>query len=112
MGWQGVSLAHRVAAQVTQEAEMAMRRRQVDGTDYLPDLEKKLDQNQREMVDEVITPHSTKLNEVLGANHKITASYPAHTDPQMPIRGSGPVVWNRAYSFQPKGPAYLDGSDR
>jgi hypothetical protein len=91
---------------------MVMRKRQVDGTNYLPDLEKKLDHNQQEMVDEVITPHSTKLNEMIDAQHKITASYPAHTDPQMPIRGRGPVVWNSAYEFQPKGPSYLDGSDR
>jgi hypothetical protein len=84
-----------------------MRRRQPVGTKYDADLDNTLDANQNDIVDTLITPH-VKLNEMRGAQHKITASYPAHHDPQMPIRGKGPIVWSRAYAFQPKGPSYLD----
>lgn len=91
---------------------MAMRRSQKVGTKYDGRLDAVLDNNQDSLVNELITPHSYKLNETLGAKHKIVASYPAHTDPQMPVRGRGRIVWNSAYTFQPKGPSYLDGSDR
>jgi hypothetical protein len=85
-----------------------MRRSQKVGTKYDPQVDAALDKNQNDLVDELITPHSTKLNEMLGCSHKIVASYPAHTDPQMPIRGQGAVVWNNSYDFQAHGPTYLD----
>lgn len=84
-----------------------MRRKQMVGTKYDGDIDAKLDRNQNQLVDALITPH-VRLPERGGAIHKIVASYPAHHDPQMPIRGSGPIVWNRAYEFQAHGPSFLD----
>lgn len=85
-----------------------MRRSQKVGTKYDAALDRKLDNNQDAMVDELITPHSTRLNEILGPKHQIVASYAAHHDPQMPVRSKGPIVWNRAYEFQSHGPSFLD----
>jgi hypothetical protein len=88
-----------------------MRRKQVDGTDYVPELENKLDTNQVDLVDELITPHSTKLNEILGASHRIVSKIPAYEPEAQPVQARGRIVWSKAYSFQQKGPSYLDPTD-
>lgn len=85
-----------------------MRKREQDGTRYTPDLERKLDANQKDMVDEVITPHSYQLTEMLGAQHRITSKVAAYTPDAQPVQARGRICWNRAYSFQAKGPSYLD----
>lgn len=88
-----------------------MRKREQDGTRYEPAMERALDANQKSMVDEVITPHSTRLNEMLGAQHRITSVVPAYEPDAQPVQGRGRIVWNKAYSFQAKGPSYLDPTD-
>lgn len=85
-----------------------MDRKQPAGTKLMPEMDRKLDANQSALVDELITPHSTKLNEILGCQHKITANYPAHNDQEQPVQARGRIVWNRAYAFQPHGPSYID----
>jgi hypothetical protein len=87
---------------------MTMRRKQVAGSKYMPGLDKALDNNQDSLVDELITPHSTRLNEMLGCQHRITAKYPAHQVDAQPTQARGRIVWNEAYAFQPHGPSYLD----
>lgn len=84
-----------------------MRKSQKVGTKYEPDVDKALDRNQASLVDELTTPH-TRINEMLGAKHKIVSSVPAHEPDAQPVQGSGKIVWNRAYSFQAHGPSYLD----
>lgn len=89
-----------------------MRKSQKVGTKYDPKLDASLDRNQKAMADELTTPHSTRLNEMLGAKHQIVASYPAYEHDAQPVQARGRICWNKAYSFQPKGPSYLDGTDR
>lgn len=88
-----------------------MRRSQRVGTKYEPGLDKALDRNQDSLIDELITPH-TRISEMLGAKHKIVSSVPAYTPDAQPVQARGKIVWNKAYSFQAKGPSYLDGTDR
>lgn len=85
-----------------------MRRQQRIGTKYVSELDNYLDQNQKDLVDQLITPHSTKLNEVLGVGHKICSKVPATNPEAQPVQARGHIVWSRAYSFQAKGPSYLD----
>lgn len=87
-----------------------MRRSQRVGTKYMPELDAKLDRNQDDLIDTLLTPH-TKIPETLGAKCKIVSSYPAHVPDAQPVQARGRIVWNKAYSFQPKGPSYLDGTD-
>jgi hypothetical protein len=79
----------------------------MDGTSYVPTLDAQLSTNQDDMVDAVITPHP-KMEERLGAACKITSVVPAHEPDAQPVQARGRIVWNRAYSFQPHGPSYLD----
>ena len=85
-----------------------MRRSQRVGTKYEPELDNYLDQNQNDLVDELITPHSYQLNEMLGSQHKIVSSVPAYNPEAQPVQARGRIVWNRAYSFQAHGPSFLD----
>jgi hypothetical protein len=85
-----------------------VRRKQVDGTNYDPDVDRQLNANQHDIVSELITPHSTRLNEMLGAQHRITSVVAAHEPDAQPVQARGRIVWNKAYSFQPHGPSYLD----
>lgn len=84
-----------------------MRRAQRVGTKYDGDLDDKLNANQNALVDGLTTPH-VRLPERLGAKHKIVAAYPAHEPDAQPVQARGKIVWNKAYSFQPHGPTYLD----
>lgn len=88
-----------------------MRKSQRVGTKYDPEVDRALDANQNDIIDELITPH-TRLPEMLGAKHKIVCSYPATTPDAQPVQARGRVVWNNAYSFQPRGPSYLDGASK
>lgn len=88
-----------------------MRRKQMDGTNYEPALDAALVANQADMVDELTTPHSTRLNEMIGSSKKIVCSVPAYNQEAQPVQARGKIVWNKAYSFQPKGPSYLDGTN-
>lgn len=85
-----------------------MRKREMVGTKYMPQLDHKLDANQNDIVDDLITPHSTRLTEMLGPQHRITCTVPAHEPDAQPVQARGRVVWNKAYQFQPHGPSYLD----
>jgi hypothetical protein len=84
-----------------------MERKQPVGTKDMPELDNALDANQEVMVDELITPH-VKMPERGGAIHKIVASYPAQEQERQPTQARGHVVWSDAYSFQRRGPSYLD----
>lgn len=85
-----------------------MRRSQKVGTKYEPELDNYLDQNQKDLVDALITPHSYQLNEMLGSSHKICSSVPAYNPEAQPTQARGRIVWNKAYSFQAHGPSFLD----
>lgn len=87
-----------------------MRKKEVTGTRYDAQVDKELDANQQDLVDEVTKPHSYVLPENVtgGGVHKICASYPAHNDQAQAVQARGRIVWNRAYKFQPHGPSYLD----
>lgn len=87
-----------------------MRKSQRVGTKYMPELDAKLDKNQDQLVDELITPH-VRMPETLGAKHKIVSSYPVKQETQ-PVQARGRIVWSNAYSFQPRGPSYLDGASK
>lgn len=89
-----------------------MRKSQKVGTKYDADVDAALDRNQKALADELITPHSTRLNEMIASPHKIVSSYPAHEPDAQPVQARGRICWNRAYTFQPRGPSYLDGTDR
>jgi hypothetical protein len=84
-----------------------VRKSQRVGTKYMPELDHKLDTNQTDIIDELVTPHP-KMNETKGAKHKIVASYPAYEHDAQPTQARGGIVWNKAYDFQAKGPSYLD----
>jgi hypothetical protein len=84
-----------------------MRKAQRVGTKYDPAVDKALDRNQESIVDELTTPH-VRLPEKLGAKHRIVSSVPSHEPDAQPVQGRGRIVWNKAYSFQPHGPSYLD----
>lgn len=85
-----------------------MRKQQRAGTKYLPELDNALDENQRDLVDTLIHPHSTRLNEMIGAQHRITSVVPAYEPDAQPVQARGRIVWSKAYAFQPHGPSYLD----
>ena len=87
-----------------------MRKAEHVGTKYDTSLDSAIDKNQQDMVDEVTTPHSYKLDEFVtgGGVHKICASVPAYNVEAQPVQARGGVVWNKAYSFQAHGPSYLD----
>lgn len=85
-----------------------MRRSQRVGTKYDPALDSALDANQADMVDELTTPHSARLNEMIGSSKKIVSSIPAYNPEAQPVQHRGRIVWNKAYSFQAHGPSYLD----
>lgn len=84
-----------------------MRKKQMAGTKYLAPLDKALDRNQSDLVDELITPH-VRLPERGGATCKIVSSVPAYEPDAQPTQARGRIVWNKAYVFQPHGPSYLD----
>lgn len=86
-----------------------MRKSQRVGTKYDPALDRALDKNQGDIIDELITPH-TRINEMMGAKHAIVCSVPAHTPDAQPVQARGRIVWNKAYAFQARGPSYLDGA--
>jgi len=85
-----------------------MRKSQRVGTKYDPELDNYLDQNQKDLVDELITPHSYQLREMIGSQKKICSSVPAYNPDAQPTQARGRIVWNRAYSFQAHGPSFLD----
>ena len=85
-----------------------MRKSERVGTKYDPRLDAAIDSNQQDLVDEVTTPHSYQLNEMLGSSHKICSSVPAYQVDAQPTQARGGIVWNSAYRFAPKGPSYLD----
>ena len=87
-----------------------MRKAEHTGTKYDTALDRKLDNNQQSMVDEVTQPHSYKLDEYVtgGGVSKICASVPAYQVEAQPVQARGGVVWNKAYSFQAHAPSYLD----
>ena len=85
---------------------MTLRRSEKVGTKYDPVLDTKLDRNQSDMVDALTTPHD-RIPETLGGA-KIRSTVPAYTPDAQPVQARGRIVWNRAYSFQPHGPSYLD----
>ena len=89
-----------------------MRRKQMDGTSYDPSMESHLDQNQNDMVDALTMPHPNRMTEMIGNPHKIVSSVPAYNVEAQPVQARGRIVWNNAYTFQAKGPSFLDGSDR
>lgn len=74
---------------------------------YAPKLTEKVDHNQMELVDELLTPRP-KLPERGGAINKIVSSYPAYNVEAQPVQARGRIVWSKAYSFQAKGPSYLE----
>lgn len=88
---------------------MTMRRKQIAGTKYDTKLDHALDVNQNALVDAITKPH-VRIPETLGPTHKIVASYPAHDPGAQPVQARGRIVWNRAYTFQERGPSYLDGA--
>lgn len=83
-----------------------MRRKQMAGTKYMPGLDAKLDANQDDLVNELLTPH-TRIPETLGGA-KIRSTVPAYIPDAQPVQARGRIVWNRAYAFQPHGPSYVD----
>ena len=85
-----------------------MRRQERVGTKYDSELDESLDANQRDIADELLTPHSTRLNEYIGSSKKIVSSVPAYEPDAQAVQARGRIVWNRAYSFQAHGPSYLD----
>ena len=85
-----------------------MRKKQRSGTKYIPELDQKLDANQADMVDTLIHPHSYRLTEMLGPQHRITSVVPAYNPEAQPTQARGHIVWNNAYRFQAHGPSYLD----
>jgi hypothetical protein len=89
-----------------------MRKTEANGVNYMGPLADAVDHNQHEIVDDLITPHSTQLNEILGPQHRITSKVPAYNEQAQPVQARGRICWNKAYNFQQKGPSYLDGSDR
>jgi hypothetical protein len=86
---------------------MTLRHKEYVGTKYSPELDHQLDRNQADIVDELTTPHA-RIPEMLGAKHRIVCSVPAHTPDAQPVQARGRIVWSRAYSFQARGPSYLD----
>lgn len=87
-----------------------MRRAQRVGTKYDGRLDAAIDANQQDLVDEVTTPHSYKLDEFVtgGGVSKICSTVPAYNVEAQPTQARGGVVWNRAYKFQAHAPSYLD----
>lgn len=87
-----------------------MRRKNVAGYKYDKDLNAQIDANQKDIVDELIHPHSTRLDEIIGPCFQIRSKIPAQ-DPAVyaqPVSARGRIVWNRAYSYQAGVPSYLD----
>jgi hypothetical protein len=78
----------------------------VVGTKLIHQLDNEVDRNQNDIVNTLLTPHSTN-GETKGAKHRIVASYPVHQETQ-PVQARGHPIWNKAYDFQSKGPSYLD----
>lgn len=87
-----------------------MRKKEMAGTKYDDRLDAAIDKNQQDMVDLVTEPHSYKLDEFVtgGGAHKICSTVPAYNVEAQPTQARGGIVWNKAYSFQPHGPSYLD----
>jgi hypothetical protein len=85
---------------------MTLRRSEKVGTKYSPELDHQLDRNQADIVDELITPHD-RIPEMLGGA-KIRSRVPAYTPDAQPVQARGRIVWSRAYTFQARGPSYLD----
>lgn len=85
-----------------------MRMKEMDGTNYEGDLSKAIDRNQKSIVDELITPHSTQLSEMICSPHKIVSKIPAHVPEAQAVQARGRICWNKAYDFQTHGPSYLD----
>ena len=85
-----------------------MRKSEKVGTKYDSDLDAKIDANQQSLVDDLTHPHSYKLDEDVHPAHKICASYPNYQVDAQPVQARGRIVWNKAYSFQPHGPSFLD----
>lgn len=88
-----------------------MRRNQRVGTKYDASLDDKLDANQTDLVNTLLTPREPYLGETRGATQRIVCSYPVIQETQ-PVQARGRIVWNSAYTFQPKGPSYLDGTSK
>jgi hypothetical protein len=89
-----------------------MRKSQRVGTKYMPELDHKLDANQSDIVDTLLTPREPYLGETMGAKHKIVCSYPASVPDAQPVQARGRIVWNKSYAFQKGGPSYLDGASK
>lgn len=86
---------------------MTIRHKTDNGTRYDGRLQGELSRNQSDMVDALTTPH-VRLPETLGAKHSIVSTVPAYTPDSQPVQARGRICWNRAYTFQPRGPSYLD----
>lgn len=84
-----------------------MRRKQLTGSRYDDQLANALDENQNGIVDALTTPNP-RIPENGGAAHRIVAAYPAYEHDAQPVQARGRIVWNKAYSFQPHGPSFLD----
>lgn len=89
-----------------------MRKKEQTGTDYDPALTQKLYQNQNDITNTLTEPNPNRMSEMIGNPHKIVSSVPAYNPEAQPTQARGKIVWNNAYSFQSKGPSYLDGTDR
>jgi hypothetical protein len=85
-----------------------MRKKQYVGSNYDTRLETSIDRSQIDLVDELTTPHSYKLNEYIGSSRKIVSTVPAQNPEAQPTQARGGIVWSRAYTFQPHAPSYLD----
>ena len=66
-----------------------MRRQERVGTKYDSELDESLDANQRDIADELLTPHSTRLNEYIGSSKKIVSSVPAYEQCKLVAVSSG-----------------------
>lgn len=89
-----------------------MRKKEHTGTDYDPELTRELKTNQDDIFNSLTNPNPNRMNEMIGNPHKIVSSVAAYNVEAQPVQARGKIVWNNAYSFQSKGPSYLDGTDR
>lgn len=71
-----------------------MRKQEDNGVKtYAPTLDSVLDGNARSITDELITPHP-KINETMGAQHKVTHTRPGYSEAPQPTIARGRPVAN------------------
>jgi hypothetical protein len=85
-----------------------VRKHEDNGDRYMPKLSDQADRNQKDLVDDLITPHSTQLSEMIASPHKIVSSIPAYEPEVQAVQARGRICWSKAYDFQSHGPSYLD----